>query len=154
MLAPHLDSAREGELLDQRQAENTKGVRALPGAAELVAGHRNLAVVTSCPLALAEARLRAAGLPMPPVLLTPEAWTRGKPDPGPYLLGARAMSARPSECLVLEDAPAGVTAGAAAGMTVAIAVLTTHAQHDLPRASAWINSLLELPTAVDGLGLG
>ncbi len=151
-LAPHLDSVHEGRLLDQHQAEDTAGVVALPGAAALLCGHARVAIVTSCPRMLADARLSAACLPTPGVLLTPELWTKGKPDPEPFLIGAERMRARPSDCVVLEDAPAGVQAGAAAGMTV-IAVLTTHARQDLPQASAWIASLLDLPSALGELGL-
>ncbi|GHC29177.1 hydrolase [Kushneria pakistanensis] len=42
-----------------------------------------------------------------------------KPDPGLFLHAARAMGAAPEECLVIDDAPVGVTAALAAGMQVA-----------------------------------
>src|SRR3954471_3559767 len=87
-LAPHLNAEAEGRLLDARQAEDTVGVVALHGAADLLRSHERLAIVTSGLRPLAEARLRAAGLPLPRVLITPELWTRGKPDPEPFLLGA------------------------------------------------------------------
>jgi sugar-phosphatase len=85
VLAPELNCIEEGKLLDERQAKDTQGVIALEGAHELLSGHSNLAVVTSCPRHLAEARLLAAGLPQPRILVTPECWSRGKPDPEPYL---------------------------------------------------------------------
>jgi sugar-phosphatase len=107
-LAPQLDHLAEGRLLDARQEQDTVGVVALDGAAELLSSHHRLAVVTPCPHSLAEARLRAASLPIPRVSITPERWTRGKPDPEPYLLGAAALDVRPADCVVLEDAPAGV----------------------------------------------
>ena len=87
VLARHLDCVTEGGLLDRRQEEDTHGVVALEGARELLSVHQPIAVVTSCPRPLALARLRAAGLPVPSHLVTPEDWTRGKPDPEPYLRG-------------------------------------------------------------------
>jgi HAD superfamily hydrolase (TIGR01509 family) len=76
------------------------------------------AVVTSADVRLAAARLGACGIE-PPVLVTVEDVTRGKPHPDGYLVAARALGLRPSEVLVVEDAPVGVRAGRAAGMLVA-----------------------------------
>lgn len=108
---------------------------ALPGAADLFArfGDGRLAIVTSGTIPLARSRLRAAGLPEPRVLITPERLQRGKPDPEGYLLGARELGAAVAECIVLEDAPAGVAAGRAAGARV-VAVLTTHSAEELAAA--------------------
>jgi sugar-phosphatase len=147
VLAPHLDAATEGALLDRRQAEDTAGVVALPGARELLATHELLAVVTSCPVPLARARLRAAALPEPRVLVTPELVRYGKPHPEPYLVAAERLGADPAECVVLEDAPAGVQAGVAAGMRV-VALLTTHTREELRGADAHIDTLRELWPAI------
>ena len=147
VLAPHLDAEFEGAILDAHQAEDTVGVVALPGALELLSSHPRIAIVTSCPLPLANARLRAAGLPVPAVLVTPELTANGKPDPEPYLLGASLLGVAPDACVVLEDAPAGIAAGLAAGMRV-VAVLTTHDRSDLPGASAYIAELAELAKAL------
>jgi sugar-phosphatase len=89
------------------------------GALDLLAG-LNLpwAIVTSADMRLAHARLDAAGITAP-VLVTVEDIRRGKPDPEGYLLAARRLGAAPARCLVVEDAPAGVAAGRAAGATVA-----------------------------------
>jgi sugar-phosphatase len=73
--------------------------------------------------------------------------TLGKPDPSCYLLAARRMGLRPGECAVIEDAPTGVAAGKAAGMTV-IAVTTTHAAVELHHADQVHGSLHEVATAV------
>jgi sugar-phosphatase len=134
VLAPHLDAAAEGAVLDARQATDSSGATALPGAIDLLSAHTRLAVVTSCPRSLAEVRIRAAQLPMPRLLLTPECWTRGKPNPEPYLHGAATLDADPHDCVVLEDSPSGVQSGIAAGMRV-IAVLTSHQREQLPARS-------------------
>ena len=119
MLAPDLDAAAESRAIDLRQAGDTDGVVALPGARDLLAGGEPVAIVTSCTVPLATARLRAAGLPIPDVLVTPERLARGKPDPEGYLLAARKLGVDPRRCLVVEDAEAGVRAGQAAGAVVA-----------------------------------
>jgi mannitol-1-/sugar-/sorbitol-6-phosphatase len=142
-LAPQLDAGAESLAIDLRQARDTDGVVALPGAHELFADGDPVAVVTSCTVPLATARLRAAGLPVPDVLVTPERLSRGKPDPEGYLLAASALGVTPAECIVLEDAPAGVDAGRAAGMHV-VGITTTHAAGELdahqlaPSIAAWL----------------
>ncbi|WP_435106676.1 HAD-IA family hydrolase [Arhodomonas sp. AD133] len=150
VLAPELDSEAEGALLDERQVQDTRAVVAFDGAFELLSAHANLAVVTSCPRRLAEARLNAAGLPVPRVLVTPECWSRGKPDPEPYLRGAALLGVEPRDCIVLEDAPSGVEAGVRAGMRV-VAMLTTHSPGELERATCRIRSLSALPDALSSL---
>ncbi len=119
--------------------------QALPGAAELLAGSPpgRLAVVTSCSPPLAAARLSAAALPTPKVLITSNMTARGKPHPDPYLAGAAALGADPADCLVIEDAPAGVSAARAAGMAV-WAVTTTHAAEELAEADEVFEDLTEL----------
>ena len=92
-----------------------------------------VAIATSCFAPLALARIRAAGLRVPEVLVTGDETARGKPAPEPFLLAAERLGANPADCLVLEDAPAGVAAGRAAGMTV-WAVTTTHAPVELAEA--------------------
>ena len=144
-VAPHLDAAAEAERVDALHAAT--GGSALPGAAELLAGAppEALAVVTSCGSALAAARLRSAGLPEPAILVTADAVRRGKPAPDAYLVAAQALGAEPGGCVVIEDAPAGVRAGRAAGMTV-WAVTTTHTEDELEaadRTAADLAALLE-----------
>jgi mannitol-1-/sugar-/sorbitol-6-phosphatase len=143
-LTPGLDAAAESRALDALQAQDTGDVVALPGAADLLRGlgPDRVAVVTSCTAELATARLRAAGLEPPAVLITADRLRRGKPDPEGYLLAARELGADPSECVVLEDAPAGVQAGRAAGMRV-VALLTTHAPEDLAEADERAESVAE-----------
>jgi sugar-phosphatase len=110
-------------------------VVALPGAAQLLASKLPLAIVTSCARELARVRLAAAGLPAPAVVITADDITRGKPDPQPYLAAAHRLGVEPSACVVLEDAPAGIEAGKAAGMAV-IAFTTSYPAADLRDAGA------------------
>jgi len=137
------DLARIAAAFDADEVADTEGVVALPGALALLTGTRPLAIVTSCTTALARARLRAAGLPEPDVLVTADAITRGKPDPEPFLLGAQRLGVEPGDCVVLEDAPAGIAAGRAAGATV-IALRTTHPDADLAEAHAVVDRLQDL----------
>jgi sugar-phosphatase len=57
--------------------------------------------------------------------------SQGKPSPEAYLKAARDLGVEPADCLVMEDAPAGIEAARAAGMPV-IAVTTTHPPDQLP----------------------
>jgi mannitol-1-/sugar-/sorbitol-6-phosphatase len=144
-LVPGLDAEAESRAIDLRQAHDTDGVIALPGAHELFSGREPMAVVTSCTVPLATARLRAAGLTVPKVLVTPERLSRGKPDPEGYLLAAATLGAEPADCVVFEDAPAGIEAGRAAGMHV-VGITTTHAPEELdahelaPSIAAWLGA--------------
>ena len=145
LLMPGLDAAAESRAIDLRQAEDVDDVIALPGAHDLFAGSDPVAIVTSCTVPLATARLRAVGLAVPEVLVTPERLSRGKPDPEGYLLAARELGAAPADCVVLEDAPAGVEAGRAAGMRV-VGITTTHDPGELdahelaPSIAAWLRA--------------
>lgn len=143
-LAPQLDAGAESTAIDRRQADDTDGVVALPGAPELFTAFApgRLAVVTSCTVPLATSRLRAGGLPIPDVLVTPERLSAGKPDPEGYLLAAHELGARARDCVVLEDAPAGVQAGLDAGMHV-VALLTTHTREQLPGAHEHVASIAQ-----------
>jgi len=151
-VAPHLDPAAESMRLDCAQADDTDGVAALPGAAVLLSGGyaTRYAIVTSCDRHLARARLDAARLPMPPVTITSDMVSQGKPHPDAYLLGAERMGADPANCVVVEDAPAGIAAGRSAGMRV-VAVTTTHGPEDLTAAHAIVADLRDLPAALERL---
>jgi sugar-phosphatase len=114
------------------------------------------AVVTSATRALAEVRLRAAGLPAPKHLVTASDLRRGKPYPDPYLKGSEILQIPPAECLVAEDAPSGVRAGKAAGARL-LALRTTSTDEELLSAGAdWIADdlsalSLEPQTQISGL---
>ncbi|MFG3204467.1 HAD family hydrolase [Streptomyces sp. NPDC048192] len=107
------------------------GVRLLPGTRDFLDAlpADRWAVVTSATRRLAEARLDAVGI-LPKTLIAADDVTRGKPDPEPYLLAARQLGVDPARCVVFEDAPAGLRAGRAAGMTT-VALTTTHRAEEL-----------------------
>ncbi|MFF0082850.1 HAD family hydrolase [Streptomyces canus] len=105
------------------------------------------AVVTSATRRLAEARLEAVGI-LPKTLVAADDVTRGKPDPEPYLLAARELGIDPARCVVFEDAPAGLRAGRAAGMTT-VALTTTHQAHELD-ADLVVENLSALSALVTG----
>lgn len=131
-IAPHLDAEAEAAWLDGEAVHRGEGIVALPGARELVATLRpeEWAVVTSAPRALAEARLRFAGLPVPACLVCNEDVRAGKPDPDGFLKAASQLGVGPADCLVIEDTVAGVLAARAAGMRV-LSVGTTFPESDL-----------------------
>jgi sugar-phosphatase len=146
LLAPQADHAAEAEAVEAAEVNDTAGVFALPGAPQLLASGRALAIVTSCSTTLALARLRAAGLGPPRVLISSNGLERGKPDPACFLIAARRLHVDPTRCVVLEDAPAGIRAGVAAGATV-IALRTTHSDPDLRDAHAVVDDLASLSAA-------
>jgi sugar-phosphatase len=113
--------------LEARETADADGSQPLPGAAALLGevAVSRLAVVTSGTAPVAGARLEATGLRPPPVLVTADQLAKGKPDPEPYLTAARRLGVPADRCLVIEDAPAGIAAGRAAGARV-LALLTTH----------------------------
>jgi sugar-phosphatase len=127
LVAPHLATDREAEALNLLQARDTSRDVPVSGALALLTAlpAQSWAIVTSGSQVLAHARLQAVGLPVPPVLVTGENVTQGKPDPQGYLKAATRLGVRPEHCLVFEDAPVGIAAGQAAGMRV-IAVATTY----------------------------
>ena len=121
----------------EAEAEDGEGVVEVPGAGALLAQvpRERWAVVTSAPVPLMTRRFGFARLPLPDLRVTSELVTRGKPDPEGYLLGAAKLGLPAEQCLVIEDTPAGVAAGAAAGMAV-LAVGTTVAREKL--AAPWV----------------
>lgn len=106
------------------EVEDAVRVRALPGAADLLAALPvgSWAVVTSATRELARARLRAASLPIPAVLVTADDVARGKPDPEGYATAARRLGLPPARTIVVEDAANGIQAARAAGVRYAVGV--------------------------------
>lgn len=139
IVAPHLNPQREAAEYNRSLLADTDqgGVLAYPGVAELLGSlpSDRWAIATSAPRQVALARLEYVGLPQPDVLVGADDVARGKPAPDPYLLAARRLGYPPAQCMVIEDAPAGIEAAVAAGAFV-LAVATTHQQEDLGPAGA------------------
>jgi sugar-phosphatase len=156
---PDADHEAENREVERREIEDLEGVVPLPGALDLLASlpDDRWTIVTSCTRPLAEVRIRAAGLPLPKKMITSNDITYGKPHPEPYLKGASVLGFPAAECIVLEDVPAGVRAGKAAGARV-IAFKTTVQESVLREAGAdWIlNNCadIRLLDRTNGLTLG
>jgi sugar-phosphatase len=154
-LAPHLDAEAEVERLEKMEAEDQDGVVVMPGAIELLQSIPvdRWCVVTSGTRYLATARLKHANLPMPRVMVTAEDVSNGKPDPEPYLTGAKLLGTTPADCLVIEDAPAGIDAAHAGKMKV-IGITSTYPASAL-KADVVIQKLAQITVrnAVQGLAV-
>ena len=137
--------------IEQLEVEDVPngGVHLLPGTRAFLDAlpTDRWAVVTSATRRLAEARLEAVGI-LPKTMVAADDVTRGKPDPEPYLLAARELGVDPARCVVFEDAPAGLRAGRAAGMTT-VALTTTHQAHELD-ADLVVENLSALSALVTG----
>jgi sugar-phosphatase len=141
-VAPRLDVAAEVAVLDRLEESETRGVQMVPGAGDLLAAipRTRWAVVTSGSPAVARMRLQLGRLPEPPVLITAADVRQGKPHPEGYLRAAESLGLAPTGCVVVEDAPAGIAAGRAAGMRV-LAVRGTYTDDRLAEAEAILPAL-------------
>jgi sugar-phosphatase len=152
-VAPHLDADAEVWELENREADDQEGVEIMPGAIDLVRSipEGRWGVVTSGTRLLASARLRFGGLPVPKILVTAEDVANGKPHPEPYLTGAKRMGFNPADCLVIEDAPAGIQAAHAGGMKV-VGITSTYAATRLSEADFVVQSLPQIQVTWNGSG--
>jgi sugar-phosphatase len=141
-VAPQRRVAATARQLALQELADLDGVLALPGARRLLDAlpRSHWAAVTSGPRSLMAARLAAARLPAPKLLIGAEDVSTGKPSPESYLKAAAALGFEAQECLVVEDAPAGVGAGRAAGAQV-LAVTTTHRAAELADADVVVTDL-------------
>jgi mannitol-1-/sugar-/sorbitol-6-phosphatase len=151
-IAPHLDAEAEVRSLEKREAADHDGVAVMPGAVDLV---RSIpegfwGVVTSGSRQLATARLQLAGIPLPKVMITADDVINGKPHPEPYLKGAEQLGVNANECLVIEDAPAGIRAAHAGGMKV-IGLTSTYPASALSEADFVVPKLAEVQVGRDGV---
>jgi sugar-phosphatase len=110
--------------INQLEQDTAHETVALAGAVQLLTSlpANTWTVCTSANPNLGRARLLAAGLPVPPQLVTAADVQRGKPHPDPYLLGAERLGFDPENCVVFEDAAAGALAASAAGVGLIVGV--------------------------------
>ncbi len=137
---PTVDYEAENIEIERGEIEDLDGVVPLPGALNLLTSlpPTRWTIVTSCTRDLAMVRIRAAGLPVPPTVITSSDIANGKPHPEPYLKGAQALGVLAADCIVIEDVPAGIRSGKAAGARV-IALRTTAPDSELTTAGAdWL----------------
>jgi mannitol-1-/sugar-/sorbitol-6-phosphatase len=146
-LRPDLDATVELARLEEFDLQDRDGIVVLPGVQKLIASLplEKWLIVTSASERLMRSRLQFAGVPLPRNIVPGDRVTHGKPHPEPYKMGAAILGVEPSECLVIEDAPAGIESGKAAGCRV-LGVLTSHSAYDLAAAD-WIVPSLEYVTA-------
>ena len=153
-VAPHLDAEAEAAAIENHEASDQSGVVVMPGAVDLVHSipDGRWGVVTSGSRLLAANRLRYCGLPVPEALVTSDDVTNGKPHPEPYLKGAQRLGFHPPECVVIEDAPAGIRSARAAGTKV-IGLASTYKAERLTEADAVIQKLGRIRVRMNGAGL-
>jgi len=146
---PELDAESELATLVADETSDNADVVEIPGARALVGAlpADRWAIVTSGLRPVATARLVAAGVPIPSVMITAESISRGKPDPEAYIKGAAALGVAPADCLVVEDAPAGAAAARAAGMRL-LCLTTTHTAPELEPADLIIPDLTHVTVRV------
>jgi sugar-phosphatase len=149
---PGVDPEAEAHAITLAEIEDVEGVRAIPGAREFVSTlpKDRWAIVTSAPRALAVRRLEAAGLMAPSVFITAEDIPKGKPDPACYQLAARQLGWSADDCLVFEDAAAGIRAGEAAGAAVVVITATHQRPMDTRHPSYLDYSSLQATIRPDG----
>jgi sugar-phosphatase len=151
---PGVDPVLEGEAVSQAEIEDVEGVVSVEGAALFLAAlpPERWAIVTSAPRDLAAARLQAAGLAVPENLITAEDVTQGKPAPDCFLLAAKRLGVDIKDCLVFEDAPAGIAAAEAAGASVM--VITAAHLHAFQTQHTTLGSYEGISVALDAQGMG
>ena len=152
-VAPHLDAVAEAAAIENHEAHDQRGVVVMPGAVELVQSipSGRWGVVTSGSRLLAANRLRHCGVPVPEAMVTSDDVVNGKPHPEPYLKGASLLGFSPQECLVIEDAPAGIASAKAGGMKV-IGLASTYGAEKLGEANIVVSGLKQIQTTVEREG--
>jgi len=153
---PNADHEAENQIVERMEIEDLAGVVPLPGSRGLLNSLTadRWTIVTSSTRSLAEVRLRAAGLSIPRNLITSTDVVNGKPHPEPYLKAASVLGFAAADCVVVEDVPAGIRAGKAAGARV-IAFPTTCQTPDLKTAGAdWVvKNCSEISVLINQAGL-
>ncbi|RWM22079.1 MAG: HAD family hydrolase [Mesorhizobium sp.] len=149
---PGVDPMYEADALLRAEAADMDGILPIAGAAAFLASlpPERWAIVTSAPRELALLRIAAAGIPLPAILVAAEDVSRGKPAPDCFRLAAERLGVDGRDCLVFEDAPAGISAAEAAGATVVV-ISATH-QHPLQTPHAVIAGYDAIGVTVDDRG--
>jgi sugar-phosphatase len=147
-----IDLDAEVQWVTDAELHDVGGILPIEGIAAFLAGlpADRWAIVTSASLDLATRRLKAAGLSLPNIIVTAEDVEKGKPNPDCFLLAAKKLGVRISDCLVFEDAPAGIQAAEAAGADVMV-IKATH-QHPMDTKHSSIDDYVSVEIGLDGAG--
>ncbi len=149
-VAPHLDAVAETKKIEDREAA-ADGIVPIPGAVALLNSipRGRWCVVTSGTRYLATTRMRKFGIPIPEILVTADDVKNGKPDPEPYRKGAELLKVNPADCVVFEDAPAGIRSAHGAGMKV-ISLPSTYPAEELHEADVIVPTLTGMKVTLNG----
>ncbi len=149
-VAPYLDAEAETKKIEDREAA-ADGIVPIPGAVQLLNSipRGRWCVVTSGTRYLAITRMQKFGVPVPDILVTADDVKNGKPDPEPYRKGAALLKANPAECVVFEDAPAGIRSAHGAGMKV-ISLPSTYPVEELHEADVIVPTLTGIKVTLNG----
>ncbi|RWH74691.1 HAD-IA family hydrolase [Mesorhizobium sp.] len=152
LMLPGVDAVAEADALLKAEADDLEGIIPIPGAVAFLESlpPERWTIVTSAPRELALLRIEAAGIPVSAMMVTAEDVTRGKPAPDCFLLAAKRLGVEARDCLVFEDAPAGIAAGEASGASVMV-ISATHV-HPLVTPHPTIRSYDEIGIATDDNG--
>jgi mannitol-1-/sugar-/sorbitol-6-phosphatase len=151
LVAPELSADEELRTLESSEAMTAEGVYEVEGARELLESlpRDRWAIVTSGVRPVAEFRIRLTGLPSASVMICADDISRGKPDPEGYLKAAAGLRQSAADCIVIEDAPAGIEAAHNGGMR-AIGIASTYSTDRLSTADAVVQRLSDLAIVCNG----
>ena len=132
-----IDVDAEVKWVERSEIDDVAGVHPIDGILDFLNAlpHDKWAIVTSATLELATKRLKAAGIEVPKNIITAEDVKRGKPAPDCFLLAAERLGVAASDCLIFEDAPAGIAAAEAAGADVMVITATHGHPMETPHAT-------------------
>lgn len=149
---PGVDPQAETDQICADEMIDLEGIVAIDGAiAFLNSLPRNRwAIVTSAPKELALVRMEKAGIPRPDIMVTGEDVKHGKPNPRCFMVGAEKLGVNIEDCLVFEDAPAGILAGEASGASVVVITATHTHKHETALATVTDYTGYKALTGSDG----
>ncbi|MFC0804522.1 MULTISPECIES: HAD-IA family hydrolase [Sinorhizobium] len=116
-IAPSLSPEREAARIADYEIQAMELLQPIEGAAKFYCSipAEKRSIVTSSTRISALARLDAAGISCPRIMIAAEDVSHGKPHPQPYRALLRMLHIPPERCLVFEDSQAGIKAATAAG---------------------------------------
>lgn len=129
-------------LITKLELETSIDVKASPGASEFISSipPNKWSLVTSSRMTVARARMARAGLPLPRIVVCSDDYSRGKPDPEPYLVAIKRVGLRSTDLLAIEDSTIGITSAKSAQLRV-IATAACSDSRDLEQASSIVSDL-------------